>query len=159
MSWVNLNDVYVNKSGDAIAGDLSVGGTLTVNDGKGTNTTYNVANEITTLRDSVSQDTGWIKLYTGYNGYIKYRVTLNTCCLMVCGIHGFTTGYAVPNELPNKYLPTCESLYCPLYMRQSNNTAGIWIPQRDSSDRKFYLYSAIQTSAATSISGFVCWNI
>lgn len=54
MSWVNLDDVYVNKSGDAIAGDLSVGGALTVNDGKGTDTTYNVANEITTLRDSVS---------------------------------------------------------------------------------------------------------
>ena len=56
MSWVNLDDVYVNKSGDSIAGDLSVGGSLTVNDGKGTNTTYNVANEITTLRDSVSHD-------------------------------------------------------------------------------------------------------
>lgn len=56
MSWVNLDDVYVNKSGDSIAGNLSVGGALTINDGKGTNTTYNVANEITTLRDSVSQD-------------------------------------------------------------------------------------------------------
>ena len=55
MSWVNLDDVYVNKTGDTIAGDLSVGGALTVNDGKGTGTTYNVANEITTLRDSVSQ--------------------------------------------------------------------------------------------------------
>ena len=54
MSWVNLDDVYVNKSGDSIAGNLSVGGTLTINDGKGTDTTYNVANEITTLRDSVS---------------------------------------------------------------------------------------------------------
>ena len=55
MSWVNLNDVYVNKTGDTIAGDLSVGGALTINNGKGTNTTYNVANEITTLRDSVSR--------------------------------------------------------------------------------------------------------
>lgn len=55
MSWVNLNDVYVNKTGDTIAGDLSVNGTLKVNDGKGTNTTYNVANEITALRDSVSR--------------------------------------------------------------------------------------------------------
>lgn len=61
MSWVNLNDVYVNKTGDTIAGDLSVGGTLTINDGKGTDTTYNVANEITTLRDSVSQLPDWIK--------------------------------------------------------------------------------------------------
>ena len=54
MSWVNLDDVYVNKSGDSIAGNLPVGGALTINDGKGTDTTYNVANEITTLRDSVS---------------------------------------------------------------------------------------------------------
>ena len=54
MSWVNLDDVYVNKSGDSIAGNLSVGGALTINDAKGSGGTYNVANEITTLRDSVS---------------------------------------------------------------------------------------------------------
>lgn len=54
MSWVNLDDVYVNKSGDSIAGNLSVGGALTINDAKGTGGMYNVANEITTLRDSVS---------------------------------------------------------------------------------------------------------
>ena len=62
MSWVNLNDVYVNQTGGTIAGDLSVNGALTVNDGKGTNTTYNVANEITTLRDSVSHVP---KIYVG----------------------------------------------------------------------------------------------
>lgn len=55
MSWVNLDDVYVNQTGGAIAGDLSVGGALTINDAKGSGGTYNVANEITTLRDSVSQ--------------------------------------------------------------------------------------------------------
>ena len=55
MSWVNLDDVYVNKTGDSIAGNLSVGGTLTINNAKGDGGTYNVANEITTLRDSVSQ--------------------------------------------------------------------------------------------------------
>lgn len=65
MSWVNLNDVYVNKTGGTIAGDLSVNGALKVNDGKGTNTTYNVANEITTLRDSVSQCKPQYKIYTG----------------------------------------------------------------------------------------------
>lgn len=68
MSWVNLNDVYVNKTGDTIAGDLSVGGALTVNDGKGTNTTYNVANEITTLRDSVSQISNRVLLWSGTAG-------------------------------------------------------------------------------------------
>lgn len=65
MSWVNLNDVYVNQTGGTIAGDLSVNGALTVNDGKGTNTTYNVANEITTLRNSVSQISKNPKIYVG----------------------------------------------------------------------------------------------
>lgn len=55
MSWINLDDVYVNKTGDSIAGNLSVGGTLTINNAKGNGGTYNVANEITTLRDSVSK--------------------------------------------------------------------------------------------------------
>lgn len=54
MSWVNLDNVYVNKTGGAINGNLSVGGALTINDAKGSGHTYNVANEITTLRDSVS---------------------------------------------------------------------------------------------------------
>lgn len=62
MSWVNLDDVYVNKTGGAIAGNLSVGGALTINDAKGSGGTYNVANEITTLRDSVSRAP---KIYIG----------------------------------------------------------------------------------------------
>lgn len=61
MAWVNLNDVYVNKTGGTITGDLAVNGNLVINDGKGADTTYNVANEITTLRDSVSHEIidGW----------------------------------------------------------------------------------------------------
>lgn len=78
MSWVNLNDVYVNKTGDTIAGDLSVGGALTVNDGKGTGTTYNVANEITTLRDSVSPTVVASTTSTSYQSFnvdlYKYRM-------------------------------------------------------------------------------------
>lgn len=65
MSWVNLDDVYVNKTGDSIAGNLSVGGTLTINNAKGNGGTYNVANEITTLRDSVSQCKPQYKIYAG----------------------------------------------------------------------------------------------
>ena len=56
MTWVNLNDVYVNKTGGTITGDLAVNGNLTINGATGNGTTYNVANEISTLRDSVSQD-------------------------------------------------------------------------------------------------------
>lgn len=78
MSWVNLNDVYVNKTGDTIAGDLSVGGALTINDGKGTDTTYNVANEITTLRDSVSPTVVASTTSTSYQSFTvdlyKYRM-------------------------------------------------------------------------------------
>lgn len=77
MSWVNLDDVYVNKSGDTIAGDLSVNGTLKVNDGKGTNTTYNVANEITTLRDSVSQAPIEIARTSGSTSYEPFKVDLS----------------------------------------------------------------------------------
>lgn len=65
MSWVNLDDVYVNKTGGAIAGNLSVGGALTINNAKGSGGTYNVANEITTLRDSVSKCMPQCKIYTG----------------------------------------------------------------------------------------------
>lgn len=65
MSWVNLDDVYVNKTGGTIAGDLSVNGALTINDAKGSGGTYNVANEITTLRDSVSQVSKNPKVYVG----------------------------------------------------------------------------------------------
>lgn len=70
MSWVNLDDVYVNKTGDSIAGNLSVGGTLTINNAKGNDGTYNVANEITTLRDSVSQYT--TKSFTSAAKSLKY---------------------------------------------------------------------------------------
>lgn len=56
-NWVNLNDVYVPANGGSVNGDLGVKGTLTVDDKTGNNTTYDVANEITALRDSVSKVT------------------------------------------------------------------------------------------------------
>lgn len=76
MSWVNLNDVYVNQTGGAIAGDLSVGGALTINDAKGGGGTYNVANEITTLRDSVSQISNMVLLWSG-TASKGGRITIN----------------------------------------------------------------------------------
>lgn len=78
MAWVNLNDVYVNKTGGTIAGDLAVNGSLIINDGKGSDTTYNVANEITTLRDSVSPTVIASTVSTSYQSFTvdlyKYRV-------------------------------------------------------------------------------------
>lgn len=77
MSWVNLDDVYVNKTGDTIAGNLSVGGALTINDAKGSGGTYNVANEITTLRDSVSQISNRVLLWSGTAGK-GVKITINS---------------------------------------------------------------------------------
>lgn len=54
-NWVNLNDVYVPANGGSVNGDLGVKGTLTIDDKTGNNTTYDVANEITALRDSTSK--------------------------------------------------------------------------------------------------------
>lgn len=54
-NWVNLNDVYVPANGGSVNGDLGVKGTLTIDDKTGNNTTYDVANEITALRDRASK--------------------------------------------------------------------------------------------------------
>lgn len=88
MSWVNLDDVYVNKTGDSIAGNLSVGGTLTINNAKGNGGTYNVANEITTLRDSVSQR-GVVTFTTNLNDnvvQVKFNTPIETDYVVVTSI-------------------------------------------------------------------------
>lgn len=161
MSWVNLNDVYVNKTGGTIAGDLSVNGALTVNDGKGTNTTYNVANEITTLRNSVSKDTGLVYLTRGDNGYntIAYRAKNGVCTLYATGIFGLgaNSEYKIANTIDAKYLPDLVC-YCPLAYRQSNNVANVWIPSKTLEDKHLYIYSTYDNSTkANSISGIVSW--
>ena len=103
MSWVNLDDVYVNKTGDSIAGNLSVNGALTVNDGKGTNTTYNVANEITTLRNSVSRiiKTKQIDATTDTNGYLKTGLNAKQIPIGIGGLsdarYAFHTGSETDN--------------------------------------------------------------
>lgn len=102
MSWVNLNDVYVNQTGGTIAGDLSVNGALTVNDGKGTNTTYNVANEITTLRDSVSP--------TGFT-CLQGSIASGTYCAytrighLVCVFMNDMPSMGIKGVLPEGYRP------------------------------------------------------
>ena len=84
MSWVNLDDAYVNKTGDTIAGDLSVNGALSVNDGKGTDTAYNVANAITTLKNSASKlmvDSIRGAYFTKNEGNGHYEIWLDNMCL------------------------------------------------------------------------------
>ena len=77
-NWVNLNDVYVPANGGSVNGDLGVKGTLTIDDKTGNNTTYDVANEITALRDSVSQTT--------YNVEPSNSKLIVSSCIKICGI-------------------------------------------------------------------------
>lgn len=103
MSWVNLDDVYVNKTGGSIAGNLSVGGTLTINNAKGNGGTYNVANEITTLRDSVSKVSQslsktrvWYKsVVVSGSGYINVMSTAD-----IASVFGIST-----SEVDSKIVP------------------------------------------------------
>lgn len=82
MTWVNLNDVYVNKTGGTITGDLAVNGNLTINDATGNGTTYNVANEISTLRDSVSRE----HIGTGMVTFCECTIKLDCYAISSLGI-------------------------------------------------------------------------
>ena len=120
MSWVNLNDVYVNQTGGTIAGDLSVNGALTVNDGKGTNTTYNVANEITTLRDSVSQDDTLV-LYgaPGSSSYVHIRRVGHTCILVWTVSQSTNEYWGIEHVIPENLRPD-HTIYSPSCVTNAN---------------------------------------
>ena len=125
MSWVNLDDVYVNKSGDSIAGNLSVCGALTINDGKGTDTTYNVANEITTLRDSVSQTNGQFKYVKDNNiGYICYSKISDILFITIVNCY-VKSGYTTLCTLPQGCRPTEQIVFA-----ISDNVAANYSYQR-----------------------------
>ena len=123
MSWVNLDDVYVNKTGDTIAGDLSVGGALTINDGKGTDTTYNVANEITTLRDSVS--------HTGFT-CLKGSIESGTYCAytrighLICVFMNDMPSLGTKGVLPEGYRPPTDIIGFG-YVRGTNTSGQILV--------------------------------
>lgn len=100
MSWVNLNDIYVNKTGDTVIGDLSVNGTLTANGDltanggltvKKDSTIYNVADEISTLRDSVSQTVNALSSKVFNEMHIEAVRVGNVVTLHVQGEHVLTT--------------------------------------------------------------------
>lgn len=159
MSWVNLDDVYVNKTGDSIAGNLSVGGTLTINNAKGNGGTYNVANEITTLRDSVSQSAYYMLYDSDKYGKIVFYSRGCIATLTVIGIAGVNVGtpWKVPSVIPVKFRPD-DNFYSPLVHRQSNNVGQIWIPCKKADDPYIYIYAGVAPSANNnSLNGTVSW--
>lgn len=123
MSWVNLDDVYVNKSGDSIAGNLSVGGALTINNAKGTGGMYNVANEITALRDSVSP--------TGFT-CLQGSLASGTYCAytrighLVCVFMNDMPSMGTKGFLPEGYRPQTELIGFG-YIRGTNTSGQILV--------------------------------
>lgn len=70
--FINLSEIYLPIAGGSVDGDLEVGGSLQVNDGTGSGTTYDVAHEITKSKeawDSVSE----VVVETGKSGIWEYR--------------------------------------------------------------------------------------
>ena len=125
MSWVNLDDVYVNKTGDTIAGDFSVDGALTINDGKGTDTTYNVANEITTLRDSVSQSEWKVLKGSMDTNHLAYKICNGICYLSIDSgkdwgvkIKAKTTTDII--TMPDEALPSANAASAACYPKDEN---------------------------------------
>ena len=123
MSWVNLDDVYVNKTGDSIAGNLSVGGALTINDAKGSSGTYNVANEITTLRDSVSP--------TGFT-CLQGSIASGTYCAytrighLICVFMNDMPSMGTKGVLPEGYRPQTDIIGFG-YIRGTNTSGQILV--------------------------------
>lgn len=80
--FINLSEIYLPTAGGSIDGDVEIGGALTVNDGTGAGTTYDLAYEISQLRaeneelkaawDSVSQASDYI-VSEGTSGDWYYR--------------------------------------------------------------------------------------
>ena len=86
MPWKSLGDLYLPKTGGSISGSLAVNGNLTVNDGSGNDTTYDLASEISELKDAgiVAQGTSgvwtWRKWESGIaECWCKHSFTNLTC--------------------------------------------------------------------------------
>ena len=123
MAWVNLNDVYVNKTGGTITGDLTVNGSIKVNDGKGDGGIYNVANEITTLRDSVSP-TGFICLQGSSESdtYCAYTRIGHLVCVFMNDMPSLGT----KGILPEEYRPPTDIIGFG-YVRGTNTSGQILV--------------------------------
>lgn len=107
-NWVNLNDVYVPANGGSVNGDLEVKGTLTVDDKTGNNTTYDVANEITALRDSTSKikiGKGGVNKITFSKNVGHYEIWFDKICIYFnmtegIGIYDAVTDTSISYPIP-----------------------------------------------------------
>lgn len=159
-SWKSLSDVYVPNTGGDITGDLEVSGNLTVNDGSGEGTTYDVASEITDLKsawDSVSQDyiverITWANPDATNEVYNIEKWASGFC--RISGMIKYTYSLSVNNAYGGLYYTSCSGITMPPYLTDVTyanlqiqhgsglHGASIYAIASDFSYFSFFLYSA-----------------
>lgn len=113
---------------------------------------------LATLGDSVSQDTGWVHLYSDSKwGGVQYRAKAGICTIQV-NVYGIKANAAwkVPLAIPPQYLPDT-AFYAPLAHRQSNNVAQLWVPEKSNGDLYLYIYSQVDANWDNYINGVVSY--
>ena len=113
---------------------------------------------LATLGESVSQDTGWVDLYSDNKwGSVNYKAKAGICTIRVStyGIKA-NNSWKVPLAIPAQYLPDL-SFYAPLSLRQSNNIAQLWVPSKDYEDPFLYIYTQVDAESWNYITGIVSY--
>lgn len=113
---------------------------------------------LATLGDSVYQDTGWVNLYSDNKwGSVKYRAKAGICTIRVStyGIKA-NNNWKVPLAIPAQYLPDM-AFYAPLSLRQSNNVAQLWVPNKDHEDPFLYIYTQVDVNWENYVTGVVSY--
>ena len=108
--------------------------------------------------DSVSQDTGWVDIYSDSKwGSVKYRAKAGVCTIRVStyGIKA-NNNWKVPLAIPAQYLPDV-AFYAPLALRQSNNVAQLWVPNKGHEDPFLYIYTQVDANWENYIAGVVSY--
>lgn len=110
------------------------------------------------LGDSVSQDTGWVYLYSDSKwGGVQYRAKAGICTIQV-NVYGIKANdnWKVPLAIPAQFLPDT-AFYAPLAHRQSNNVAQLWVPKKGGSDPYLYIYTQVDAEWDNYINGIVSY--
>lgn len=117
-----------------------------------------LAAETKKLGDSVSQDTGWVSLYSDNKwGFVRYRAKAGICAIQI-SVYGIkaNSGWKVSLAIPNRFLPD-DGFYAPLAHRQSNNVAQLWVPAKRNDDLYLYIYTQVDTNQANCVNGVVSY--
>ena len=110
------------------------------------------------LGDSVSQDTGWVNLYSDSTwGSVRFRAKAGICSIQV-NVYGIkaNNNWKVPLAIHPRFLPE-KAFYAPLAHRQSNNVAQLWVPAKSERDLYLYIYTQVDANWDNYINGVVSY--